>query len=162
MEESSDQSHEKRLARRIAEGFGAKGYLAEISTASGLLGGDMARTIDLASFEGSSVVFYDFRVTATVEDICKGLRQLIVHSSLYQAFLENPRTFGYNTEKSPLLAQEPDLGWELVVPADMLNPRRVEQDWSCATACAEHTRTSSRNSSWRPRIRPLPGESPSS
>jgi hypothetical protein len=63
------------------------------------------------------------------EDIYKALRELLVTTVFYRAFLDEPRKFGYNTEKSPLLLEGAALSWELVAPKDMINPRRSEMRW---------------------------------
>lgn len=120
---------EKKLALAVAEGFVGGEFMAELPTALGLGGNKDLRGVDLARVSGQELYVFEFKMGGTGEDIYKGLRQLIVHSTLYQAFLENPRKFGYNTETSPLLLSEPLLSWELVGPKDMINPRRSEMRW---------------------------------
>lgn len=119
---------EKKLAWAVAEGYQFAAFFGDVPTSTGLLG-DKGRSLDLVQVSEQGLGFYDFRVTASGEDICKGLRQLIVHTVLYRAFLEAPRQFGYNTERSPLLMADPAIQWELVAPKDMINPRRQELRW---------------------------------
>ena len=129
LEATAPASNEKKLARAVADGFGWVGYLAELPTCLGLLGLNKARVIDLAAFQGTELCFYDFKAAPAAEDIRKALRQLIVVTVFYRAFLAEPAKFGYDTGKSPLLMEEPILSWELVAPLDMLNPRKSDMRW---------------------------------
>ena len=116
----------------MAEGYaadGVEGWLADVPTAHGLLGDKQAHSLDLACFDGLALTFYAFKVNPSGEDICKALRDLVVASALYRAFCEQPRHFGYNTQRSPLLLDDAELRWELVAPKDMLNPRKQELRW---------------------------------
>ena len=108
---------------------GEDGWWADVPTANGLLGDKQGHSLDLASFDGLVLTFYAFKVNSSGEDICKGLRDLVVHSALHRAFCERPRQFGYNTQRSPLLLDQAELKWELVAPKDMLNPRKQELRW---------------------------------
>jgi hypothetical protein len=120
---------EKRLAWAVAEGLGQDRHLAQVPTATGLLGERQARSLDLAGLEPGGPAFYAFKVHSGGEDIIKGLRDLLVSTALYRAFLESPRLFGYSTERSPLLLEAPVVRWELVAPKDLLNPRKSEMRW---------------------------------
>ena len=88
-----------------------------------------ARSLDLVRLDGEGLTFFACKGNPSGEDILKALRDLIVHTTLYRAFLEDPRKFGYNTGKSPLLLEEAGLRWELVAPKDMINPRKSEMRW---------------------------------
>ena len=120
---------EKKLGWAVAEGYGDGGLWADLPTASGLLGDKHARSLDLVRLDGEGLTFFACKVNPSGEDILKALRDLIVHTTLYRAFLEDPRKFGYNTGKSPLLLEEAGLRWELVAPKDMINPRKSEMRW---------------------------------
>jgi hypothetical protein len=123
---------EKRVGWAVAEGYGPEAdaaWMADIPTVNGLLGDKQAHSVDLAQWDGLALTFYAFKVNPSGEDICKALRDLIVHSVLYRAFTEQPRHFGYNTNQSPLLLQDLELRWELVAPKDMINPRKSEMRW---------------------------------
>src|SRR5665213_351758 len=123
---------EKRLGWAVAEGYGLGdpgGWLADVPTAAGLLGDKLGRSLDLLRLDGEGVSFFAFKVNPSEEDIFKALRDLLVNTVLYRAFLQAPRQFGYNTERSPLALDEPLLRWELVAPKDMLNPRKSAMRW---------------------------------
>jgi hypothetical protein len=120
---------EKRLGWAIAEGYGGEPWLADILTGAGLLGDKLGRSLDLLHLDGEGVTFFAFKVTMGGEDIFKGLRDFLVNSVLYRAFLQAPRHFGYNTERSPLRLDEPPIRWELVGPKDLINPRKSEMRW---------------------------------
>lgn len=120
---------EKRLGWAIAEGQGGGPWYADIPTNLGLLGDKLGRSLDLVHLDGEAVRFYAFKVNASGEDIFKALRDLILHTAFYRCFLQAPRQFGYNTERSPLRLEDPPVSWELVGPKDMINPRRSEMRW---------------------------------
>jgi hypothetical protein len=123
---------EKRLGWAVAEGFtldGQAGWWADLPLAQGLLGDKQERSLDLADFDGLALTFYAVRLNPSGEDICKGLRDLVVASALYRAFCAAPRQFGYNTQKSPLPQDGPELRWQLLAPKDLLNPRKQELRW---------------------------------
>ncbi len=120
---------EKRLGWAIAEGHGGDPWLADIPASVGLLGDKLGRSLDLAHLDSEGVTFYAFKVGFGGEEIFKALRDLLVLSVLYRTFLQSPRQFGYNTERSPLRLDEPVLRWELVGPKDLINPRKTEMRW---------------------------------
>lgn len=120
---------EKKLAWAVGEGHQSEDFLGDVPTCLGLLGENKERSLELVQAVGQELAFYAFKVNPTGEDICKGLRDLLVHTVLYRAFLQEPRKFGYNTEKSPLLLDEPSVRWELIGPKDLINPRRQELRW---------------------------------
>lgn len=120
---------EKRLGWAIAEGMGGDPWFADIPTGTGLLGDKLGRSLDLAHVEGEAICFYAFKVHFGGEEIYKGLRDFLVNSVLYRAFLEAPRQFGYNTERSPLRLDGLPIRWELVGPKDLINPRKTEMRW---------------------------------
>jgi hypothetical protein len=118
----------KLVALAVAEGHPDGGFEALVPTAWGLLG-DSSRCLELVKVTGLELNFFEFKAGRTGEDIFKALRDLMVNTALYRAFLEKPRQFGYNTENSPLMLVEPSITWELVAPKDMINPRRSEMCW---------------------------------
>jgi hypothetical protein len=120
---------EKRLAWAVAEGYGGAPWLADIPTGAGLLGDKPGRSVDLAQVDGEGVRFFAFKVAMGGEDIFKALRDLLLNTVLYRAFLQSPRQFGYNTERSLLRLEDPSLSWELVGPKDLINPRKSEIRW---------------------------------
>jgi hypothetical protein len=120
---------EKRLGWAIAEGYGGDPYLADIPTGAGLLGDKLGRSLDLVQLDGEGACFYAFKLNFGGEEIYKALRDLLVQTLLYRAFLQAPRQFGYNTERSPLRLDDPVLRWELVGPKDLINPRKTEMRW---------------------------------
>jgi hypothetical protein len=120
---------EKRLGWAIAEGYGEDRWLADIPTGVGILGDKLGRSLDLVQLDGEAVTFYAFKLNFGGEDIFKALRDFLLNTVLYRAFLQSPRQFGYNTERSPLRLDEPPLAWELVGPKDLINPRKTEMRW---------------------------------
>lgn len=120
---------EKRLGWAIAEGFGGDPWLADVPANIGLLGDKLGRSLDLVHLDGESVHFYAFKLNYGGEEIYKALRDFLVLTVLYRAFLQAPRQFGYNTERSPLRLEEPAIQWELVGPKDLINPRKTEMRW---------------------------------
>lgn len=120
---------EKRLGWAIAEGQGGDPWLADIPTGVGLLGDKLGRSLDLVHLEWDAVNFYAFKLNFGGEEIYKALRDLLVSAVLYRAFLESPRQFGYNTERSPLRQEDLAIRWELVGPKDLINPRKTEMRW---------------------------------
>jgi len=120
---------EKRLGWAIAEGQGGDPWLADIPTNLGLLGDKHGRSLDLVHVEWDGVNFYAFKMQFGGEEIYKALRDLLVSTVLYRTFLEAPRQFGYNTERSPLRVEDLPVRWELVGPKDLINPRKTEMRW---------------------------------
>jgi hypothetical protein len=120
---------EKRLGWAVAEGYGGDGWMADIPAAEGLLGERPGRSVDLARIGDDGLAFFAFKVNPSGEDIFKALRDLLLATALYRAFLQAPRQFGYNTERSPLALDDPAIRWELVAPKDMINPRKSEMRW---------------------------------